>query len=61
MSEVNLTAERRIDSKIRLLRIAGVLCALFAAAGICNGIHEANPNGGWLVPAFAGTRPAHAE
>jgi hypothetical protein len=54
MSEVNITAERRIDSKIRLLRIAGVLCALFAAAGICNGIHEANPNGGWLVPAFAG-------
>ena len=55
-----LKTERRIDSKIRLMRIAGVLCALFAAAGICHGMHEANPDGGWLVPAFAGLVAASA-
>lgn len=48
------TMERRIDGKVRLMQIAGVLCALFAAAGIAHGLHEANPDGGWLIPAFAG-------
>lgn len=52
--------ERRIDSKVRWMRIAAVLCALFAAAGIGCGIHDANPAGGWLVPVFAGLVAATA-
>jgi hypothetical protein len=52
--------ERRIDGKIRLMRLAGMACAIFAAAGIAHGMHEANPAGGWLVPAFAGLVAASA-
>ena len=58
--EPTTIAERRIDSRVRLMRIAGVLCALFAAAGICHGMHQANPEGGWFVPAFAGIVAASA-
>ena len=50
---VNIT-ERRIDHKVRYMRFAAVLCALFAAAGITLGIHGANLASGWLVLAFAG-------
>jgi hypothetical protein len=46
--------ERRIEGKIRWMRIAAMLCALFAAAGIAVGIHDANPTAGWIVPIFAG-------
>lgn len=49
-----VTTERRIDRKTRSLQIAAILCALFAAAGIAHGMHDANPAGGWLVPALAG-------
>jgi hypothetical protein len=50
----SVVVERRIDFKVRCLQLAAILCALFAAAGICHGIHEANPSGGWVLPAAAG-------
>lgn len=52
--------ERRIDGKARLVKIASILCALFAAAGVAHGLHEANPDGGWLIPIFAGIVAAAA-
>lgn len=52
--------ERRIDGKTRLMKIASILCALFAAAGVAHGLHEANPDGGWLIPIFAGIVAAAA-
>ncbi len=54
------TSERRIDRMVRMLQIAAVLCALFAAAGIGHGMHDANPDGGWLIPNFAGIVAATA-
>jgi hypothetical protein len=48
------TTERRLDSPLRLLRIGAILAAFFAAGGIAHGIHEANPNGDWVIPIFAG-------
>lgn len=53
-------SERRIERKARALQIAAVLCALFAAAGIAHGLHEGNPDGGWLMPGFAGIVAATA-
>ena len=58
--ETNTTVERRIDRPIRFLRLAGALCAMFAAVGIGHGIHQANPDGGWIVPVFAGLVAATA-
>ena len=58
--ETNTTVERRIDRPIRFLRLAGALCAMFAAVGIGHGIHQANPDGGWLVPILAGLVAATA-
>jgi hypothetical protein len=52
--------ERRIDGKVRIVQIAAVLCALFAAIGIAHGMHDANPRGGWTVPAIAGVVAATA-
>jgi hypothetical protein len=52
--ETTRTPERRIDSRIRLMRIAGMLCALFAGIGIADGIHQASPDSGWIVPVLAG-------
>jgi hypothetical protein len=54
METTNTTAERRIDGKVRWMRRAGMLCALFAAVGIGDGIHQANPDGGWFMPVIAG-------
>lgn len=48
------TVERHIDAKVRWMRVAAVLCALFAAVGIGTGIYESNPSGGYLVPVLAG-------
>ena len=58
--ETNTTVERRIDRPIRFLRLAGALCAMFAAVGIGHGIHQANPDGGWFVPILAGLVAATA-
>lgn len=46
--------ERRIDRKVLIMQLAAMGCALFASAGIANGMHEANPDGGWVTPVFAG-------
>jgi hypothetical protein len=46
--------ERRIDRKVFVMQLAAVGCALFAAAGIANGMYQANPDGGWPTPIFAG-------
>ncbi len=46
--------ERRIDRAVKCLGFAAVACAMFAAVGIAHGIHDANPNGGWLLPGLAG-------
>lgn len=54
------TDEKRISGKVRVLQIGAVLCALFASAGIANGIHEAAPDNGWLIPIFAGVIAAAA-
>jgi hypothetical protein len=51
---ITVSTERRIDGKVKSLCIAAVACALFAAAGIAHGMHDANPAGGWLVPSLAG-------
>jgi hypothetical protein len=53
-TEINRVAERRIDSKVRPMRIAGMLCAMFAGIGIADGIHQNSPASGWLVPVIAG-------
>ena len=58
--ETNTTVERRIDRPIRFLRLAGALCAMFAAVGIGHGIHQASPDGGWFVPILAGIVAAPA-
>lgn len=58
--ETNTTVERRIDRPIRFLRLAGALCAMFAAVGIGHGIHQANPDGGWFLPILAGLVAATA-
>lgn len=55
-----VTVEKRIDFKVRCLQVAAILCALFAAAGISHGIHEANPQGGWVFPVAAGVIAATA-
>ena len=60
MTDINRIAERRIDRPIRFLRLAGALCAMFAAIGIGHGIHQANPDGGWIVPILAGVVAATA-
>jgi uncharacterized membrane protein len=52
--------ERRIDRKVRTMQIAAILCALFAAAGIAHGIHTLSPEGGWIIPVFAGVVAASA-
>lgn len=46
--------ERHIDGKVRWMRVAAILCALFASVGIGTGIYESNPSGGYLVPVLAG-------
>jgi hypothetical protein len=51
---MKIVNERRLESKIRLLQSAAMLGALFAAAGITAGIHDADPAAGWLLPALAG-------
>ena len=60
MEATNTTAERRIDRKVRFMQFAGTLCALFAAVGIADGIHQANPDGGWTMPVLAGVVAASA-
>jgi hypothetical protein len=55
-----VVVEKRVDFKVRCLQIAAILCALFAAAGISHGIHEANPQGGWMFPVGAGIIAATA-
>lgn len=51
---MKIVNERRLDSRVRLLQYAAMLCALFAATGMMVGIHDANPAAGWVVPALAG-------
>lgn len=58
--ETSVKVERRIDGKTRALQIAAILCALFAAAGIAHGMHDADPSGGWATPAMAGVVAATA-
>jgi hypothetical protein len=60
MSNNIVIKEKRITGKVRALQISAVLCALFAAAGISHGIHEANPAGGWVFPVGAGIIAASA-
>jgi hypothetical protein len=50
--------QRRVDRKVRAFEIAAVICALFASIGIGQGLHEANPDGGWAVPIIAGVAAA---
>ena len=50
--------EKRMDAKVRLMRLAATVCAGFAAVGIGLGIHEANPDSGWAIPALAGAAAA---
>jgi hypothetical protein len=52
--------ERRIERNVLWMRVAAVLCAFFAAAGITLGIREANVFSGWVLPAFAGLVAAAA-
>ena len=59
-TNVNETTERRLDGNLRFLRLAAVLCALFAAVGIGHGIYAANPDGGYFIPVFAGFAAATA-
>jgi hypothetical protein len=60
METTNTTTERRIDGKVRWMRRAGMLCAMFAAVGNGDGIHQANPDGGWFMPIIAGIVAAAA-
>lgn len=46
--------EPRIVRRTRALQWAAALCATFAAVGIAHGVHDANPQDGWLMPLLAG-------
>jgi hypothetical protein len=46
--------ESHIDGSIRMMRLAGAASALFAAFGIAHGIHDVNPDAGWLIAGVAG-------
>jgi hypothetical protein len=54
MTTTTLT-ESHIDGYIRLMRIGGIASALFAAFGIAHGIHDVNPDAGWLTAGITGS------
>jgi hypothetical protein len=52
--------ESHIDGSIRMMRLAGITSALFAAFGIAHGIHDVNPDAGWLIAGVTGVFAAIA-